>query len=135
MLRVPISMRPIGMCFPLLLGVMNTDCSRTPRTFPSTSAIPAVAVFEETFDDPESVQRNWSAVVPEVSGAAVLLEDGSVRMALPSSSEIKLLHLIDVTEVRGKRVRISARIRCDAAGADAHIAMAPAASHRMRADI
>ena len=136
MLRVPISMRPIGMCFPLLLGVMNTDCSRTPRTFPSTSAIPAVAVFEETFDDPESVQRNWSAVVPEVSGAAVLLEDGSVRMALPSSSEIKLLHLIDVTEVRGKRVRISARIRCDAAGADAHIAMAfggSAAGFRSRA--
>lgn len=89
----------------------------------SRAAQPPAVLFEERFEQPEAVQRDWLAAIPEISGAMTLIEDGAARLVLPSNGEIELEHLIDVSAVRGKRLHISARVRTDSTTADAQVAV------------
>ena len=81
-------------------------------------------MFQETFGHLEIIQQHWSAVIPEIVGATTQIGDGEARLTLPSLGEIALVHPLDVAAVRGKRLRVSARVRADAPGLDAHVAVA-----------
>jgi len=83
-----------------------------------------VVLFEETFGQPDFIQKGWSALLPEVVGATAHIEEGKARLALPSSGEIALVHPLDVASVRGKRLRVSARIWTDLPEQDAYVAVA-----------
>lgn len=60
-------------------------------------------LLNETFDQPDAVSRTWFAVIPEVSGATTLFENGSAQLVLPVEGEIELRHAIDLEAIIQKR--------------------------------
>jgi len=100
----------------------NLACGTLSRESPPNPSFISNGIMFETFDRPEMIRHDWIAVIPEVSGATTLFEDGIAKLALPSrGSKIELRHVLDAIAVRGKRVRVSARIQTDSATADAQI--------------
>jgi hypothetical protein len=78
-------------------------------------------LFRETFDHPESVRQDWIATIPETLGATVSFEGKAACLVLPVDGEIELRHPFDAAVVRGKRLKISARLRTDTSNANASI--------------
>lgn len=107
--------------FAVLASIATLGCSIA--SLGSRSEKRPIVLFEERFDQPEAVQRAWLAVSPEVPGAATFIEDGGVHFVLPSGGQLELMRPIDVSAVRDKRVRVSARVRTDATTADAYVAV------------
>lgn len=80
-------------------------------------------LFQETFEHPEHVQQDWSASLPEAAGATVHIENGEARLTSPSKGEVALVHSLEVASIRGRRLRVSARVRTDSPELDAHLAV------------
>lgn len=114
--------------FALAACIITAGCGPATHAVASKPLRPSVLVFEEPFETTEAVSTRWFASLPEVAGAAIVFEDGAARLVLPSKGEIALLHVVDAASVRGKRVRISARVRTDTLDADAHISFGSSVS-------
>jgi len=73
-------------------------------------------VFHESFRDTAEVETNWIAVLPSVEGAFAQLEDSAIRLTIPpdSDSDIAFRRHFDASSLRGKRVRVTARVKTDA---------------------
>lgn len=69
-------------------------------------------VFRDGFDDPSRIQRAWTAATPAVTGALARIEDETLQLVLPTTKdEIAVRHRLDLSAIRGKRVRVQARAR------------------------
>jgi len=73
-------------------------------------------VFRDSFHDASQVEANWLAVTPKVEGASVQVEESAVRLTMPpgSQGDVSFVHHFDVSDLRGKRVRVTARAKADA---------------------
>jgi hypothetical protein len=107
---------------PLL--VLTLSCGSAAGTTPRIEA-PASVGFFERFSG-AVMDPGWSAAVPNVVDARVHVEGGSICLTMPLGSEgdIALRRKFDVAGVRGRRVRLTARVRTDApAQSSAHVSM------------
>jgi hypothetical protein len=118
-----ISLRELAATCTIAVLLTALGCGRFSGPTTASSGTGPNVLFEETFERVEATQDNWSVVVPERPGAISLIADGAARLALPSRGEATLTHLIDVASVRGKRVRVTARVRTDSATADSYVAV------------
>lgn len=85
--------------------------SHTPARRAGTPA----TVFRDAFEDPAAIQRSWIVATPSVSGTVVRVADGSLQLSLSTGkSEVAVRHRLDVSALRGQRVRIQARARTSA---------------------
>lgn len=100
----------------LALALVAMACAGGPRV-----AAPAGPAFRDGFDHLDGTQQAWTSSLGEVRGAAVDLDGGAARLTLPSAGEIRLRHPVDLASVRGRRVRLSARVRTDTPQADAGV--------------
>jgi hypothetical protein len=118
------SFNPFAVRVLSLSSIAAFSCStiRGGTTLSSTGA--PQLLFQETFDRPERVAQNWSAIVPEILGATTQIESGEARLTSPSSGEVMLVHPFEATAVRGRRIRVSARVRTDSPDLDAHVVVA-----------
>jgi hypothetical protein len=103
-----------------LVGV-SLACGVTPRPSHSSATLRSAAIFDETFEHPATIPRDWVAILPEMAGATVLFENGAARLVLPSGGDIELRHALDPVAIRGKRVRVSARVRTKSGDIDPRI--------------
>src|SRR5262249_54570713 len=90
---------------------------------------PAPVLFSETFEDVASVARHWVADFPSSRGQRVQFrradDDHSTALELANESprsDVAVRHAIDVTNMRGQRVRLSVRARMSAPGTTVAVA-------------
>jgi hypothetical protein len=78
-------------------------------------------LVDEHFDQLDAVHQTWLSEIPGVNGATVSVEDGTLRMTLPSSGEIKLTRQLDAVALRGMRLHVRAKLRTDSTTASARL--------------
>jgi hypothetical protein len=113
----------LALGFAMATSIATFSCRAPSLAASSRSEKPSV-LFQETFEDPDTVRRHWLVIAPESSGATMLTEDGAARLVLPSRGELSLLRMLDASAVRGRRLRVFARIRTDSTNADAQVMVA-----------
>lgn len=94
-----------------------------------TAHQPSPDLVTESFDDAAVTARSWTAELPKIAGAKVQIEqlDDNKFMSLllpenPEIHELTVRRTIDLWSVRGKRVRLTARIRTPKPiGGSAHV--------------
>src|SRR5689334_188692 len=71
-------------------------------------------LVQESFSE-SSFRHEWLIETPNVTRATVRLQNGALVLAMPaeSSGEITLRRKLDVLTMRGKRIRIKARVRTE----------------------
>lgn len=63
-----------------------------------------------------TLNAGWAADVPPVKGAEVRLDNGEVRLTMPPSADgkVSVRNRLDAAQMRGKRLRLVAKLRTDA---------------------
>jgi len=107
--------------FSVSVSVAASGCARIPSASVGVTGSPVL--FSETFDTQERIQRDWVAVGSQNVDANLFLDNGALRLVLPSAGEIGLSRLLDSTAMRARRVQVSARLRADSATAHARVSM------------
>jgi peptidase S41-like protein len=71
-------------------------------------------LLQESFSAP-TFKNEWVAEIPNVTGATVRLENGAMILTMPAdgSGEITMRRKLDVSAMRGKRIRVKARLRTE----------------------
>src|SRR5262245_18823466 len=105
----------------LLLVVFTTlACG---QAFHSVS--PTRVLLEDSFGE-LAVDSEWIAETPNVAGATVRLQDGAMILTMPGevSQMITVHRRVDVSVMRGKRIRLKARVKIEgSAGSSARAMM------------
>ena len=111
--------RPRSLCVRTLFLVLTTlivGC-RSPAGSITPNHTPGLLVTE-SFEDFDAATRYWSIDSPQVQGVEMHFAraggDGFMSMALTASSgmrELSAHRVVDLTAVRGQRVRLSGRVR------------------------
>jgi hypothetical protein len=77
-----------------------------------------MVLLQESFSE-GTFKRDWMVETPNVTGATVRLQNGAMVLTMPSdgSGEITMRSKLDVTPMRGNRIRIKARVRTEGSAA------------------
>lgn len=94
--------------------VVLAACGSAPRP-PLRQAPPPPPEEPQPFGSPVT-DPAWIAVVPDVMGAQVRVEDGALQLTAPSehAGDVIVRRKFDAVALRGKRVRLTARARAQA---------------------
>jgi hypothetical protein len=108
----------------ILSALAFVHCVSTRSSIPShpTSSY----VFRELFSDATVIQAQWVAVIPKIAEASAEIENAALQLKMPPNAEgdIVFRHRLDVSDLGGKRVRLTARVRADVAAEDESTAFA-----------
>lgn len=103
--------RVYGMLLRSLLVLAIACTASQPRAIPPPRT---QAVFDEAFEDPATVRQRWVATLPATAGAHVHLAEGAVQLTVPAGkTELVLEHRLEIASLRGRRLRVRARIRSE----------------------
>jgi Peptidase family S41 len=79
-------------------------------------------LLHEAFVEPLQVQAQWLLVSPKGIDSALSIEDGAMRVTT-SGESVSLRRRLDISELRGNRIRVSARVRTDSPAAIAALSL------------
>jgi hypothetical protein len=102
----------------ILLASCATPTSPAARNRNQASGV----LLHETFVEPLQVQARWLLASPKGIDSALSIEDGAVRLTT-SGESVSLRRRLDISELRGSRVRVSARVRTDSPAAIAALSL------------
>lgn len=118
-------MKNLVMCrIPLLLCIATAGCGGTAVAPEAARRSPPAVLLREAFEDAAAIREHWFATVPNTEravGAAVMFEDGGLRMDLPAKATVQMSRFVAAKVVAGRRLRVSARVKAESAKASAKV--------------